>query len=212
MKKYHKIKNIYVRDTITKKLIEGNYESETVRYLSDIEWYFTEKIDGTNIRVIWDGHRVTFGGRTDNAEIPNPLLKRLEELFGGSDNETIFEQKFGDTPVTLYGEGYGAKIQSGGNYRQDVDFILFDVMIDGKFLSRAKLLDVSIYFNIDVVPIVFAGKLEEGVDYIKRLPKSTIAQNKDYEMEGIVARPIVDLYDARGNRIIVKIKCCDFKN
>ena len=31
------------------------------------------------------------------------------------------------------------------------------------------------------------------------------------KMEGLVARPIVELNDKRGNRIIVKIKCCDFK-
>jgi len=28
--------------------------------------------------------------------------------------------------------------------------------------------------------------------------------------EGIVARPVVPLYDSRGNRIIVKVKYCDY--
>ena len=33
-------------------------------------------------------------------------MKRLIELFGGSINEELFEQKFGDMPVMLVGEGY----------------------------------------------------------------------------------------------------------
>ena len=64
------------------------------------------KIDGTNIRILWDGHRVTFAGRTDNAQIPAELTNRLFELFGGEVNEELFEQKFGDMPVMLVGEGY----------------------------------------------------------------------------------------------------------
>ena len=64
--------------------------------MKNCDWEFTEKVDGTNIRVHWDGHTVEFGGRTDKAQIPKPLLERLETLFGGYENEQIFEQKFAD--------------------------------------------------------------------------------------------------------------------
>ena len=70
MDEYHKIKSIYERDHNTKKLIEGKFVDETIEFLKDNIWEFTEKIDGTNIRVIWDGHRVTFAGRTDKAQMP----------------------------------------------------------------------------------------------------------------------------------------------
>ena len=101
LKEYHKIETLFERDESTKKLIEGKFRNETVEFLKDIEWDFTEKIDGTNIRVYWDGHKVSFYGRTERAQIPADLVNRLNELFGGDVNEEIFEQKFGETEVVL---------------------------------------------------------------------------------------------------------------
>jgi hypothetical protein len=109
MQEYVKIPNIFVRSEETKKLVRGEFSSPTLEALQNIRWEFTEKIDGTNIRVCWDGHRVTFAGRTERASIPAPLVNHLNELFGGTDNEEIFEQLFGETAVILFGEGYGGR-------------------------------------------------------------------------------------------------------
>ena len=83
MEIYHKIKNIYERNINTKKIIEGKFTDETIEYLKDNIWEFTEKIDGTNIRIIWDGYKVYFAGRTEKSQIPAELGNRLFELFGG---------------------------------------------------------------------------------------------------------------------------------
>ena len=84
MIEYTKIPNIYKRETFGKnKMIEGAYSSPELEYLKDAKWEFTYKANGTNIRVCWDGYRVSFAGRTDKAQIPTNLLARLEELFGG---------------------------------------------------------------------------------------------------------------------------------
>ena len=209
MKEYEKIETIFVRDEKTKKLNENIYRNETIQFLKDIEWEFTEKIDGTNIRIIWDGHKVSYYGRTDKAQIPTQLMNKLIELFGGNINEEMFEQKFGATPVMLIGEGYGAKIQKGGgDYRQDNNFILFDVCINNKYLSRDNVNDIANYFGIESVPVIFSGNLQKGIDFVKTKPNSTIGTAK---MEGLVARPKVELYDKNGNRLIVKIKVCDFE-
>ena len=209
MKEYEKIETIFVRDEKTKKLNENIYRNETIEFLKDIEWEFTEKIDGTNIRIYWDGHKVSYFGRTDKAQIPSQLMNRLIELFGGNINEEMFEQKFGATPVMLIGEGYGAKIQKGGgDYRQDNNFILFDVCINNKYLSRDNVNDIANYFGIESVPVIFSGNLQKGIDFVKTKPNSTIGTAK---MEGLVARPKVELYDKNGNRLIVKIKVCDFE-
>ena len=208
MKEYEKIETLYVRDDKTKKLVEGKFRNETVELLKDIDWEFTEKIDGTNIRIYWDGHKVSYYGRTDKAQIPSQLMNRLIELFGGDINEEMFEQKFGDMPVMLIGEGYGAKIQKGGgDYRTDNDFILFDVCINGNYQPRESVKDLANYFNIDVVPTIMIGKLQDGVDYVKSKPKSKIG---NADREGLVARPLKELKDRTGNRIIVKIKVKDF--
>ena len=208
MKEYEKIETLYVRDDKTKKLVEGKFRNETVELLKDIDWEFTEKIDGTNIRIYWDGHKVSYYGRTDKAQIPSQLMNRLIELFGGDINEEMFEQKFGDMPVMLIGEGYGAKIQKGGgDYRTDNDFILFDVCINGNYQPRESVNKIANYFNIDVVPTIMIGRLQDGVDYVKSKPKSKIG---NADSEGLVARPLKELKDRTGNRIIVKIKVKDF--
>ena len=214
MREYHKIETLYERDIEgTKQLIEGKFRNPTVEYLRNLHWQWTEKVDGTNVRVFWDGHAVTFGGRTDKAQIPASLVNKLNEYFGGEANAQLFEQTFGDREVELFGEGYGAKIQKGGNYIPDaVDFILFDVMVGNNYQPRESVESVAETFGLKVVPIVGEGTILEAVDFVKSNPKSVIASNPDYDMEGIVCRPNVELRDRCGNRVIVKIKWHDFQH
>ena len=208
MIEYGKIETVYERDIDgSKKLIEGKFRNKSVEYLANNEWVFTEKIDGTNIRVYWDGYKITFGGRTERASIPSHLVNKLTELFLNNETEELFEQKFGKTEVMLFGEGYGVKIQNGGAYRPDVSFILFDVMINGNYQPRESVEDIAKCFNIEVVPVILRGTITEGVEFVKTKPQSTIGVAK---MEGLVGRPAVELQDRCGNRLIVKIKARDF--
>lgn len=209
MVEYNKIETLYERDLDgSKRLIEGKFRNPTVEYLKDNIWQFTEKIDGTNVRVYWDGHKVSFGGRTEDAQIPSHLVNKLNEMFLTDEVEQIFEQKFGEMPVMLFGEGYGPKIQSGGKYRPDVSFILFDVLISGNYQPRSSVEDIAKAFGIDVVPIIFEGTIQEGVNFVKTNPKSTMGTAM---MEGLVGRPKVEMRDRCGHRVIVKIKVKDFK-
>lgn len=208
LKEYHKIETLFERDEKTKKLIEGKFRKEEIEYLKDNKWQFTEKIDGTNIRIHWDGHKVKFYGRTDRAQIPADLTNRLVELFGGETNEQLFEQKFDETEVILFGEGYGEKIQNGGEYRKGQDFILFDVMIADNYQPRESVKDIAEYFGIDIVPIIMEGTLQEAVNYVKAKPKSKI---ETADSEGLVGRPEIELQDRCGKRIIVKVKVRDFE-
>lgn len=210
MKEYHKIESIFERDMNgTKKLIEGQYVNKAVEFLKDCEWQFTEKIDGTNIRVYWDGHKIMFGGRTERAEIPKHLLDKLNEIFINGATEQLFEQMFGEKEVILFGEGYGNKIQKvGGLYRDDVGFILFDVMVGETYLSRDNVVQIGIALGLEIVPLVFIGTIQEAVDFVKSNPDSNIGTAK---MEGVVGRPGVELRTSNNKRLIVKIKCCDFE-
>lgn len=207
---YTKIETPYERDIEgTKKLIEGKFRREEVEFLKDNTWICTEKIDGTNIGVVWDGHKVSFQGRTDKAQIPNTLVNKLIELFGGDVNEELFEQKFGEMKVILFGEGYGAGIQKGGRYRPDASFILFDVYLPESdlWLKRDSIEDIAKAFSVDVVPVILTGTIQDAIDYVKTKPKSTIGTAP---MEGLVCKPLVDMKDRQGRRIIVKIKVKDF--
>lgn len=206
MKEYHKIEGLYKRDELTKKLLPNEYRNEAVEFLKDCQWEFTEKIDGTNIRVHWDGHKVEFAGRTDKAIIPSKLMEYLVQTFGGEVNEQVFEEHFGNKEVLLFGEGYGAKIQNGGDYRSDNSFILFDVMVEDVFMRREAVADIARYFGIDVVPVVLTGTIKDAENFVRNRPDSTIGTAK---MEGLVGRPKVELCTRMYNRVIVKVKVRD---
>lgn len=210
MKQYEKIETVFCRDTSgTKRLILNDYRNPTIAYLKDNMWLFTEKVDGTNIRVHWDGHKVEFGGRTDMAQIPGHLLNKLNEMFMTTEAEELFEQTWGDKDVILFGEGYGPKIQSGDKYRSDVSFILFDVLVGNNYQEREWVEKTAQMFNIDVVPIVLTGTIQDGIDYVMKHPRSTMGTAM---MEGVVGRTMIELRDRRGGRVIVKIKWEDFKH
>lgn len=212
MKTYEKIETLYQRDIEgTKKLMPGVYRNPTMEFLKDNTWQWTEKVDGTNIRVYWDGHCVSFGGRTERASIPAPLVNRLNDRFGGEENAQLFEQLFGEREVILFGEGYGSGIQKAGKaYKSDgVDFILFDLLIGNNYQPRESVERCAESFGVGVVPIVGEGALEEAVAFVKGNPKSQLG---DIDMEGIVCRPVQELRDRCGKRVICKIKWNDFKD
>lgn len=193
----------------TKKLIEGDWLNSTVAYISGLTWGWTEKIDGTNTRIYWDGHRVTYGGRTESASLPAPLVNKLNEIFGTYEAEEMFEQKFGESEVMLFGEGYGGRIQKAGPLYGDLNFRLFDVYFPtiDLYLRWNDVQDVAKSFGIETVPWIGMGTLQEAIDFVKTKPKSTIA---DAPMEGVVCKPLCELRDRQNKRLVVKIKVKDF--
>lgn len=210
MKEYHKIQTVLKRDPKTnfKTLLDGQYSLLEFEYLSNNEWVFTEKVDGTNIRVMFSNDGIRFGGKTDRADIPAMLVNaltgmfeydRLIEIFGLEEN----------TAVCLYGEGYGAKIQKGGgNYRKDQGFVLFDVKVGEWWLQRKDVEDIATKLNLDIVPVIGTGTLPE---MIKMARGGFNSQWGEFQAEGIVARPKVEIRIRNGHRLITKIKCKDFK-
>ena len=206
MKEYHKIVNVWSRDPENrfKTLIEDSWGEPEFGFLSGNKWVWTEKIDGTNIRVMWDGENVTLGGRTDNAQIHAQLIERLNELFYAGTLSNIF-----DGSACLYGEGFGAKIQKGGgNYAGHMDFCLFDVRAGDMWLKREDVEEIANRLGIQVAPIVGRGTLNEAIDHVRQGFSSHWG---DFEAEGLVARPAIEMLNRRGKRIITKIKCKDFK-
>ncbi len=111
MKEYHKIYSPFIRDEVTNKLKKGEWSRPEFGYIKDLTWYATEKIDGTNIRVMWDGENVTINGKTDNAQLPTDLIVNIQNLFCTIQKRGLFAEKFKDKKVCFYGEGYGAGIQ-----------------------------------------------------------------------------------------------------
>jgi hypothetical protein len=207
--KYHKIQSIYKRDAEKdNKFIMGDWSTPELELLAEANWVFTEKIDGTNIRIHYDGKSVQFGGRTDAAAIPAHLIKILIERFTLENLNASFPEIEGS--VTLYGEGYGHKIQSGGKYlaNKAVDFVLFDVRVEEWWLKREDVDSIAKSLGVLSVPVIGKGTLHDAIAMVK---SGLTSEWGDFEPEGIVARPAVDLFSRNGKRIITKIKAKDFK-
>ena len=208
MKPYPKMQTIFKRDMKNKgRIMEGVYSTPEIEYLKDCLWDFTEKVDGTNIRIEWKRSETrNIGGRTDNAQIPTFLYEKLEELFPLDKLDSAITKT--DTLV-LYGEGYGAKIQKGGgNYISDgVNFVLFDVLVDDWWLQRKDVVEVASLLGIGIVPVIGNGTLSQAVNRVGSGLQSCWGS---FDAEGIVMRPSTELKSRSGHRIITKIKGRDF--
>lgn len=211
MIKYPKINSVYKRND------QGNFTGEfsqpEFEYLFHNEWEGTEKIDGTNIRIHWDGKGFQIAGRTDKAQIPEHLFNRLSEICSEELFHSVFEKKEdGPLDITLFGEGFGNRIQKvGSKYLNDeVDFILFDVKIGPWWMKRSEVVHISQQLGIKVVPTIIYGTLEEAIEYVKWGFPSKVAYN-ELQAEGLVLTPKIDLFARNGQRIITKIKTKDFQ-
>ncbi len=206
---YPKIMAPYVRfidGPYRNKFNTGAWARPEFGLLAGLEWTWTEKVDGTNVRVIWDGYRVSFGGRTDDAQMPVVLIDTLRDMFP----EELMEQSFGSTAVVLYGEGYGPKInKGGGNYGAAPSFVLFDVKIGEWWLRPVDTRDIATKLGIAHVPCVLTGSVFEAIDLVAR--RGLTSQWGNFPAEGIVGQPPEGLLTRGGERILMKVKTKDFQ-
>ncbi len=223
---YPKIETLFDRDPSTFKVTESKIrlpEFENIK-----TWLVTEKIDGTNVRVIYaKGENmvpmVLFGGHTDKAQMPTFLLEYLQKTF----TVEKLKQAFPDLPthgenifsVTLCGEGYGAKIQKGGGcYRQNsVSFRLFDVRVDQWWLEPENIADIACKLGVKTVPCLGSMTTTQAIEFIKSKPESLVVLEEGTytarpvrPMEGIVARTQPLMLRRNGERVIWKLKISDF--
>lgn len=217
---YTKINTLYKRDSNNKnRIIIGDFAMPEFEYLYNNLWVCEEKIDGTNVFAWWDGHTVEFHGKTENANVPTHLLHKMAEIFTEEKLSEIFPLKYDENEneipfeVKIYGEGYGVKIQKGGNYiSNDCDVILFDVKVGNWWLNRDSVEDIAVKLGISICPIIATTTLKEAEKLVKKGFKSTIAENKEYDAAGLVCKPLVQLFDRAGRRIICKIKTVDYRD
>lgn len=191
---------------------------------------------GNNIGIKWN---VTYKGKTDNAQIPKMLYTYLtteltedkvlnalglsKEMYVTDElmqektwsvlNTQFNVYELDETKIpkryTLYGEGFGAGIQSGGYYRKDNSFIGFDVKVDDMYLLRENRDEIFNKLGVDIVPFVGKFTIDEAIEYVKKGFNSNIAE-ETHLAEGLVLRTPMGLKTRRGERIIFKVKTCDF--
>lgn len=236
--KYQKINSLFKRDENNLIIVDEYCQSE-FKYLENLLWECTEKIDGTNMRVIiepiyttdylstinvwidvFKEFKITIAGKTDEAMIPKHLLKKMNEIFTQERvykafaDRYILDEKHQEknlSKIILYGEGYGMKIQKGGNYiSNDVNFILFDVKVDNIWLQIGACNDIAKSLGIEIVPFIGYMTIPQAIQYVKKGFVSNISENREYMAEGLVLKTPCGLLNRLGERIITKIKYKDF--
>ena len=188
-------------------------------------------IDASTININGVEFKVHIAGKTDNAQIPKNLLKHMQEKYPdekilaalglkkfipveeweNEHNWLTYEQI--PNIYTIYGEGYGEGIQSGGWYiKGGNEFIVFDVKVNDIYLKTDARDEIATKLGAPIVPLIGYFTLDEAIDFVKKGFRSVVAENPEVKMaEGLVLRTDLGLRNRMGKRLIIKIKYEDFQ-
>lgn len=170
----------------------------------------TEKIHGTNVRLASIEGELMVGSRKMQRAYPDdgnvaqhhywhPLLNGNIENFlrvAGAEHKQVI----------LFGETYGPGVQDGFTYGQnDLQFLAFDLMIDGHYQPASVMLEYFKTFNIPMVPVDYIGEWP-GIEYVKVLAESNSRITEAHIREGVVLRPLdEEIMIHRLGRVILKV-------
>ena len=188
-------------------------------------------IDASTININGVEFKVHIAGKTDNAQIPKNLLKHMQEKYPdekilaalglkkfipveeweNEHNWLTYEQI--PNIYTIYGEGYGEGIQSGGWYiKGGNEFIVFDVKVNDIYLKTDARDEIATKLGAPIVPLIGYFTLDEAIDFVRKGFRSVVAENPEEKMaEGLVLRTDLGLRNRMGKRLIVKVKYEDFQ-
>lgn len=221
---YPKISTLFLREDAEKGrksfVIEKEYAYPEFKLIK--EWLVTEKIDGTNIKITISKDKIELGGKSDKAELPEFLEKKLHQIFDEHKGIKELQKDLDEeTKIVLFGEGYGfmkdKTIQKAGKFYGELNFILIDVVIlkDRIYWQNwDKVKEFAEKLNLKTIAVVKEkATTEEAINLIKKGFQSILAKENDKEMmaEGIVARTEPYVYRKMGERVAFKLKYKDFK-
>lgn len=215
---YPKTENLYARDPDTMRLIT-RHRSEEPSLIA--RWFVTEKIDGTNMRLLYDPStgEVEVRGRSDRANIARDLEATMLEMCPVDALERVFGEFVGsrDGTVTIFGEGYGAGIQGGGDYSPTKTFAAFDIMYhwpDGKdsWCNPSTSWELFAQLGVSTVPTIPPSGTGVGLDNLRSHVHELMNSGSRIgggASEGVVARTDPYLFGQNGSRVMFKLKCAD---
>jgi ATP-dependent RNA circularization protein (DNA/RNA ligase family) len=212
---YPKITSPFKRtDAKSKTVNVGVWFDDYAKFFGEngLPFYATEKVDGTNLNIVYDGNHIQYTGHTDKTVWDPEVEEWIKSKFQTPEFEQICEQLFGEHEIKLCGELIGPKIQSNFYKLEDYKFILFDIHNNttNAWWSREKVEQIAKELNLDIVPVIgeTTDTLRGWVNYLHNY-KFISKFNNDVEIEGFVVRPLMEILKADGERVIYKIKIND---
>jgi len=200
--------------------IENLYRPQAQVILLFKECYALEKIHGTAAGILF-----------------TPLTNTISFQSGGEKHErfvALFDQEkliqafkelgvSNDRTVKVYGECYGASQQGMSHtYGKDLRFIVFDVRIGDCWLDVPNAEDVAKKLGLEFVyyekcptdlASLDAQRDKPSVQAVRNFVSNTVdyMAGRGPKREGVVLRPMVEMTDNRGNRVMCKHKGDAFK-
>lgn len=169
-------------------------------------WIVSEKLDGTNTRLIWDGYKLQVKGRTEQSEVISAQKELLATL---SDNGNfLFDETFGEKEVIIYGETFGKKIQNNP-YHIEPTFRVFDINIGGVWLEYHNVEAISKSLGLEMVPHSVIKGWNAVVEAFTDVYFDKLEAGEYFE--GLVAIPAHMPLTRKGERVITKLKVRDFE-
>jgi len=183
--------------------IDNLYKNQMILMFK--ECYALEKVHGTSAHIGWKGDKISYfsgGSKHEN----------FVALF----DEAALIERFvatGAADIVVYGEAYGGKQQGmRATYGDKMRFIVFDVKIGGMWLSVPQMDEVATSLGLEVVPWMRLDANIGDIDY-ERDRVSIVGERcgcPDKMREGVVLRPLIELTQNNGSRVISKHKRDDF--
>ena len=208
---YYKIYSPWSRTDIKSKTVNTEvFSDEYVEMLQNINWIGTEKVDGMNVNLYYDGNHIQFLGHTDKTQFDKEVKDFLDSLIT-PEREQILEQIFGEKEAFICGELIGPKIQNNYYSLTEYKIFVFDVYCKttDTYWEYKYTKELAEYIGFDFVPVFDIGSLNDIKNTVKRTPSSSVNDKINVEIEGIVIKPEHELKKANGERIIYKVKICD---
>lgn len=196
-------------------------------YWNEENWYLTEKVDGANFQFHFDveTQEVSVGSRTRwvDGQFFNcqpvidkyaHLVKMFAEYICGADEYvTIYGELFG-------GYWFGEKTNASAvlnrvSYSPDREFVAFDVVCDGMWLSRETVDKYAMFTDIPFLPVLKTGSfkelLEESPEFDSTVPEllGLDTEGRQNLSEGYVLRPMEHIF-SNGKPFAIKLKSKKF--
>lgn len=179
--------------------------------------YALEKIHGTSAHVRFmvkqnlTGVDITFhaGGESHVNFLKCFDAKALEESFMALNKTAPMNA------VVIYGEAYGGKQQKmKETYGPVLKFVAFDVLVDEKWLSVPQADDFCRNLGLDFVYYEACDNTLEALNKQRDADSMQAIRNgmgPGKMREGIVVRPLVEISNEIGERLMVKHKRSEFR-
>ena len=157
----------------------------------------TEKIHGETGRYLWKDGRLWIGSGTaiKKAEIDNPWTRVGRDLH--------LEDRLKAFPdMALYGEVGGHK--RGFRYTGNTSYHLFDVMNVNirRFLDYDQFEAFVAELGLPTAPVLYRGPW--SLDLLSHADGKSTLPGVNHIREGFVVRPVVERFDPRVQRVILK--------